>query len=67
MSKNFVGTDENLEAKNQEAEKGITKSQTQLSFRMPKLEIELFAIDQNDFKQVNTSKIPDFSCKSNNP
>ena len=67
MSKNFVGTDENLEAKNQEAEKGITKSQTQLSFRMPKLEIELFAIDQNDFKQVNTNKIPDFSCKSNNP
>jgi hypothetical protein len=34
---------------------------------MPKVEIELFAIDQNDFKQVNTNKIPDFSCKNKNP
>lgn len=49
-----------------EADKISQSSRIQFKFTMPKLEIELFAMDQSDFTEHHLSEdeAVDFSCSS---
>lgn len=54
-----VGSDQAMKS---DTEKIAQSTSTQVIFRMPKLEIELFAMDQEHYVDKSKMETPDFSC-----